>query len=142
MKYLLLFLLAVPIFAQNNFFKNYDKIKNKISVGDTFQEVKKKLGKPQKINPGCPTYGELMFAINDPDYFGQNLFNTWVYQLEKVKLQHDVLSGGMYWINGETVNLNIYNDYIDKPYFYKLEGGIVELSVARSYELLKDNRLE
>jgi len=142
-KLIIIFFIASTFYAQNdNLFDYCNKLKTKIQIGSTFNEVKKAFGKPQAIIPGSPNEDKIILAVNEPEISGQLVYTSWIYGLKKVSLKDKIISDGMYWLNGKAVSKELYEDYRNETSIYVINGKIIAKASAKSYMLLRDKRLE
>lgn len=141
-KFLGIFLyVSLTIYAQSeDLFKFIDKQTNRVELGSSIEEVKKILKSPTFIEDGFPNSEDFLVYVL-PDKAGQLLYTTWYFKLPMVKLTSKTYSKVHYYINAQSVQEDIFNQYSADDSVFTYEKKIIFKGMAESYSFLKDKKL-
>ncbi|NUQ83007.1 MAG: hypothetical protein HUU10_15495 [Bacteroidetes bacterium] len=112
------------------------KINQKIEIGMSIDEVKKKMGKPDEIRPGFPDTDSRVID-SYPDHAGQLVYSSWVYIQEPIKVKLLNESETKHLLNNVEVSEMMYKDYESLDSVYYAKGEIIFPTTISAYKLQK-----
>ncbi len=111
--------------------------KMKIEIGMSPDEVKKAIGKPAAVEGGFPEDDEGSL-VGMPKMVGQLNQSTWFYMYSPFETTVEVPGGFACTVNGRRVSKTVFDSYQGQRKVYILDGQIIEPSMGRGYELLRN----
>jgi len=112
-------------FAQVSNLLDYEKkVLKKIEVGMSGEEVKKKIGRPKRVESGFPNTDE-QIILKLPEQVGQLNYSTWFYFFNKIKAVIPRTIDEQFFINKIKVSEEVYIYYKDLKEIYLFDGSLV-----------------
>ena len=112
-------------FAQIELIRVENKIKSKIKIGMSADEVKQALGRPKDVKPGFPD-GQKQIVESLPDQSGQMNYSTWFYTFPKSILRITITEPTKYYykVNGVNTTKDIYDCYQNRDSVFFIGGAV------------------
>ena len=136
---LIIFLISISVTQEKSLLDRGDRIKAKVQIGMSTDEVKKSIGRPKAVESGFPDSDELIIS-SLPDQHGQLNNSTWFYYYFKQSSKVPRIEEGetKWFINGVQVEEDLYNSYLNKNFVYFRQDHVIDSAIASQYEFFND----